>query len=261
MRKYTAIIGICLMLIAAVPVMADDNEGEWIQLFNGENLNDWTPKFRGFEAGVNYKNTFRVEDGLLRVAYDEYETFDNRFGHLFHKDSFSHYRLRVEYRFVGEQVDGGPGWAFRNNGLMLHCQSPESMRVEQDFPVSIEAQLLGGDGQNERSNMNVCTPGTHMVMDGELITRHCTNATVSRTFHGDQWVTVEVEVLGNEVIRHIIDGEVVLEYEKIQLDSDDRDASDLIVDGNLALGEGYISIQAESHPTDFRKIELLILEP
>ncbi|NRA76038.1 MAG: methyltransferase domain-containing protein, partial [Planctomycetes bacterium] len=169
-------------------------EGEWIQLFNGKDLKDWKIKFAGHDLGDNYKNTFRVEDGVLKVDYSKYDSFDAKFGHIFHKDSFSHYRLRVEYRFVGKQVPGGPGWAFRNNGLMLHCQSPESMEKGQDFPASIEVQLLGGPGgDSKRTTVNLCTPSTNVVMGGKLQTRHCIDST-SETYHGDQWVTVEIEV-------------------------------------------------------------------
>ena len=160
---------------------------------------------------------------------------------------------------MGEQVPGGPGWAFRNNGLMLHCQSPESMKKDQDFPDSIEVQLLGGDGKNDRTTGNLCTPGTNVVMDGKLVTQHCISSS-SKTYHGDEWVTIEVEVHGKGVVRHIMDGQVVLEYEKPQLDEKDADAKKLIADGaDIMVGEGYISLQAESHPCEFRKVEILLL--
>jgi len=236
----------------------------WIQLFNGKDLNDWTPKFKGHELGENYKNTFRVEDGILRVCYDNWDEWDGAFGHLFYKTEFSHYKLRAEYRFVGEQTKGGPSWAFRNNGLMLHGQTPESMELDQQFPTSIEAQLLGGmkdmEGFDPRSNLNVCTPGTNIVMNDTLVERHCTSST-SPTFYGDDWVTVEIEVHGNEVIRHFVNGEEVLSYNKPQLDPKDEYAKKLIpADGNLMLSKGTISLQAESSPTEFRKVELLVLE-
>ena len=235
------------------------NGENWIQLFNGKDLNDWKIKFTGYELGYNLNNTFRVEDGLLRVRYDEWESWDNQFGHIFYKDEFSHYRLRVEYRFVDEQVKGGPGWAFRNNGLMLHGQSAESMETDQDFPVSIEVQLLGGSGKGERSTMNLCTPGTNVVMDGKLIEQHCTNSG-SKTFHGDQWVTVEVEVRRGEIIRHFVEGKEVMKYEKPQLDPREQYYDKLLkAYGDKILYKGTISLQAESHPTDFRKIELLVL--
>ena len=233
---------------------------EWIQLFNGKDLNDWQIKFKGEEPGVNYNNTFRIEDGLLRVSYDNWEEWNGKFGHIFYKQEFSHYKLRVEYRFVGEQLIGGPEWAYRNNGLMLHGQSAESMALDQDFPTSIEVQLLGGNGNDERTNLNVCTPGTNIVMDGQLIEQHCTNSS-SKTYHGDQWVTVEIEVHGGGVIRHFIDGEEVLSYEKPQYDPRDEYAQKFIPEsGDLIITKGTISLQAESGPTDFRKVELLVLE-
>lgn len=141
---------------------------------------------------------------------------------------------------------------------MLHSQSPESMARDQSFPVSIEAQLFGGNGKDERSTGNVCTPGTHIVMGDELVTRHCISSS-SKTYHGDQWVTMEVEVHGNAIIKHIVSGQVVLEYEKPQLDEKDPDAQKLIVDGKKMLNEGYIALQAESHPVEFRKVEILPL--
>lgn len=235
-------------------------EKGWIALFNGKDLAGWTPKIRGYAAGENYAETFRVEDGVLKVSYDRYTRFDAKFGHLFYKTPYSHYRLRVEYRFVDPQCPGGPGWAIRNSGVMIHGQTPESMRKDQDFPVSIEVQFLGGNGREKRPTANVCTPGTNIVMNGKLITQHC-NDSSAKTYHGDQWVTVEVEVHGNGVIKHIVEGRVVLEYEKAQLDPSDADARRLIEQrgGEKMLDGGTISLQSESHPIEFRKVELLPL--
>lgn len=231
----------------------------WITLFNGKDLEGWTPKIKGYPLGENYGNTFRVEGGLLKVAYDQYPDFAGKFGHLFYKHKYSKYRIKVEYRFVGDQCKGGPGWAFRNSGVMLHCQPPESMGKNQDFPVSIEVQYLGGDGQHPRTTANVCTPGTHIVQKGRLIIHHCTDAK-SKTFHGDQWVTVEAEVHGNGAIKHYVNGELVLEYEKPQLDENDKDAQKILKGDDTMLSEGYIALQAESHPIEFRKVELLPLD-
>lgn len=235
--------------------------GKWVSLFNGKNLDGWTPKIRGYELGDNYGNTFRVENGVMKVVYDadKYPEFGNRFGHIFYKDKFSHYRFRIEYRFVGDQVNGGAGWARLNSGIMFHCQPPETMGKNQNFPVSVEAQLLGGTGKENRPNMSVCTPGTHVVMNGELITRHCTTSR-SKTFYDDEWVTAEIEVRGSGKVKHMANGEVVLEYEKCQLDPKDADAAKLIKNGNVMLEEGYISLQSESHPCEFRKVEIMVLE-
>jgi hypothetical protein len=247
-----------LLLTMACSTAKPKNEG-WVQLFNGKDLKDWNIKIKGFPLGENYLNTFRVEDSLLKVRYDGYQKFDNHFGHIFYKHSYSHYKIRAEYRFVGEQAPGGPGWAFRNSGIMIHGQSAKSMELEQDFPVSIEVQLLGGNGKEERSTLNLCTPGTNVVMNGQLWTQHCTNST-SKTYHGDQWVTVEVEVRGDSIIRHTIDGQTVLEYSQPQLDERDANYPKLLpADKNKLLKKGSISLQAESHPIDFRKVELLNL--
>ncbi|MEZ0325231.1 MAG: DUF1080 domain-containing protein [Fimbriimonas sp.] len=253
--RATPFIGAALLVCLAGMGLAKPPTPEWTPLFNGKNLDGWSPKFKGEDLGVNYLDTFGVRDGVLRVSYDKYKSFDGRFGHLFYKSKFKDYKLRVEYRFVGDQVAGGPGWAFRNNGVMIFSQSPESLLKDQDFPVSIEVQLLGGDGKNERHTANVCTPGTNIVMGGKLITQHCIDSK-SKTYHGDQWVTVELEVHGNAITKHVIDGETVFEYEQPQLDPNDADGKRLIKDGQLRLLDGYIAIQAESHPTEFRKIQI-----
>jgi hypothetical protein len=253
-------IAACLAFMPTVG--AQEVEEGWISLFNGADLDGWTPKIAGYPLGENHADTFRVEDGVIKVSYDGYEGFGNRFGHLFYKEPFSHYRLRVEYRFVGEQCAEGAGWAWRNSGVMLHCQAPESMRQDQSFPVSIEVQLLGGNGTDERSTANLCTPGTNVVMAGELFTPHCVNS-ASKTYHGDEWVTVELEVHGSGVIKHLIGEDIVLSYEQPQLDPNDGDAKALIdaAGGEKLLTGGYISLQSESHPVEFRKVELLPLEP
>jgi hypothetical protein len=263
LRTVPQAVGLALVVSSCLAGYAfgaeDTAESQWISLFNGKDLTGWTPKITGYALGENYGNTFRVEDGVLKVRYDQYEKFDGKFGHLFYKTPFSCYRLRLQYRFVGEQTPGGPGWALRNSGIMLHCQSPESMRKDQDFPVSIEAQLLGGNGKDKRSTGNMCSPGTHIVMNDRLITQHCVNSQ-SETYHGDQWVTMEVEVHGAGVIKHIVNGQTVLEYQEPQLDEGDADAKKLIANGDKTLREGYISLQGESHPCEFRQIEILPLE-
>jgi hypothetical protein len=231
----------------------------WIPLFNGKNLSGWTPKIKGYALGEDPLKTFRVENGVIKASYSEYGQFNERYGHLFYKTPFSAYVLRVEYRFVGDQCPGGAGWAFRNSGAMLHCQDPKTMRKDQDFPVSIEAQLLGGDSTGPRSTNNLCTPGTNVVYQGKLHTPHCTNSS-SKTYDGDQWVTAEFELHGSGKVVHRVNGQVVLEYEQPQLDPNDGDAASLMAQGSPKLIEGgYISLQSESHPVEFRKVEIRLL--
>jgi hypothetical protein len=223
----------------------------WIPLFNGKDLDGWTPKFADMPLGENHNRIYRVEDGLLKVSYADSEKFDGRFGHLFYKTPYSHYRIRAEFRFTGDQLAGAPEWAFRNNGFMLHCQPPETMTVEQKFPNSIEMQFWGNDEAkgpkfSGRPMGNVFTPGTKISINGED-SEGGGNTSSSPQFSGLDWVTVEAEVHGGEEIIHRVNGQEVLRYQNTRLD-----------DGT-PLASGYISIQAETHPTEFRKIEIMPL--
>ena len=201
-----------------------------------------------------------MADGILSVTYEGYrEPFDDRFGHLFHTAPVSSYRLRVEYRFVGDQFAGGPSWALRNSGVMFHAQSPESMGLDQDFPISLEAQFLGGNGEDPRPTANLCTPGTHVAIRGVVETRHCIEADAP-TIHGDRWVTVELEVRGDSIIRHYVDDELVLEYTRPVVGGGEVNGFDASAKNDGApLGSGYIAIQSESHPVEFRRIDLMPL--
>lgn len=253
------LFGVVLVCAGVASAQTGAARKDWIQLFNGKDLSGWLPKISGYDLNDNYGNTFRAENGVLKVSYDQYKSFDNRFGHIFYKDKFSYYRIAVEYRFTGDQAPGGAGWATRNSGIMVHCQDPQTMTREQDFPISIEVQLLGGLGKGPRTTANLCTPGTHVVRNGGLFTTHCVNST-SPTYDGDQWVRVEVEALGDERITHFVDGKEVLSYEKPQIGGSVVSKFDPAVkqDGKL-LTEGHISLQSESHPIEFRKVELLPL--
>ncbi|GAB3986551.1 hypothetical protein GCM10028807_04220 [Spirosoma daeguense] len=250
---------LCFITLLAFGQNNTASKEEWKSLFNGKNLDGWDVKIRGYDLNDNFGNTFRVEGGKMVVRYDKYDDFKQQYGHIFYKGDFSYYRVAVEYRFVGEQAPKGEGWAWRNSGIMVHGQPAVTMGKNQDFPASIEVQLLGGDGK-KRTTCNLCTPGTNVVIDGKLRTQHCINST-SKTYDGDQWVRAEVLVLGDSLIQHFANGEKVLEYNKPQLGGGSVSGHDkaLIVDGKL-LDHGTISLQSESHPVEFRKVEVLELK-
>lgn len=263
---FSSLSFLIILIIFAIPdthaqrKRASPNVPEWQQLFNGKDLTGWDVKIRGYALNENFGNTFRVEDGKLVVRYDQYDDFKFQYGHIFYKEDFSYYRIAVEYRFVGDQAPKGEGWATRNSGIMVHGQSAQSMGKDQDFPISIEVQLLGGLDKGPRTTCNLCTPGTHVEKDGKLLTQHCINST-SKTYNGDQWVRAEVLVLGDSLIRHFVNGETVLEYQRPQIGGGTVSGFDPLVkqDGKL-LASGSISLQSESHPVEFRKVELLNLK-
>lgn len=260
MVKMKFLMTAALALICGISTAQQSKNG-WYQLFNGKDLKDWNVKIRGYDLDDNYGNTFRVKDGKLTVSYDQYTAFDEKYGHIFHKKKFSAYLLVMEYRFVGEQVKGGPGWAWRNSGAMIHGQPAATMGKDQDFPISIEVQLLGGRETGNRTTANLCTPGTNVVMNNKLITAHCIDSK-SQTYRGDVWVRAEILVLGDSIIKHIVEKDTVLVYEKPQIGGGSVSGHDpaLKKDGQL-LSEGSISLQSESHPVEYRKVEVFDLAP
>jgi hypothetical protein len=229
-------------------------------LFNGKDLGDWTVKIAGQELNENYRHTFRVEDGLLKVSYQEYEKFENRFGSLFSKQKFSHYWIRAEYRFVGSLAAGAPRWAYKNSGIQLHSQAPETMRKEQQFPVSVEFDIVGGHFIGSAPTGDVCQNGTHVLIDGVPVKGLCSKVS-DVTLRKDDWVTVLAEVDGSDRVRQIVNGALIVEYTTLTLDEGNQDARRLIAAGaGKALASGYISIQSNGFPIEFRRIEVLPIE-
>jgi hypothetical protein len=235
-------------------------DARWVELFNGQNLDGWIPKIRGEEAGQDAARTFRVKDGRIVVAYDDYEKFADRFGHLFFEKPYANYRLQLEYRFVGGQAPGAPEWAFKNSGVMLHSQAPFTMPAAQDFPISIEVQFLGGRGDGKaRPTANMCSPGTHIVYQGVFTDTHCIPSAAG-TFHGEEWVQIEVRVEEDRVVEHRVNGEQVMVYGGLTTGGGvvSGHRPELKPEG-APLKQGYIALQSEGHPIEFRNIRLLDL--
>jgi hypothetical protein len=228
----------------------------WITLFNGKNLDTWKPKIAGYKLGENFGNTFRVSNGILSIRYDKYDSFNNRFGALYYDKKFSNYRLKLEYRFVGNTTPGAPSWGYRDGGIQYHCQSPASVGLNQPFPVCLEYNLLGGNGKDERPSGEICASGMYVEINGKRNGSYCTPPSVKRTMDGDQWVTAEIDVHDGK-ITHFINGEQVIQFENPRYDSANPLAKDFITRGNDLVKDGYISLQSNSHPMDFRKIEIM----
>lgn len=251
---FSFLIIVVIHLQSCKTTPENNQSKDWISLFDGESLEGWTPKLKGEPFGSDSLDTFRVEDGVLKVSYDNYNKFDNRFGHLFYKTPFSSYKLQLEYRFVGDQVSGGEAWAEKNSGIMIHSQHPETMDLHQDFPNSLEFQLLGGVTDSiARPTGSLCTPGTHVYMENKLITKHCITADAP-TFHGEEWVKAEVEVYKDSLITHKINNKEVISYHYPVKDLPGQ------AEHLSPLQSGYISLQSESHPVEFKAIQIQVLD-
>jgi hypothetical protein len=230
------------------------------KLFNGKNLEGWTPKIYHHETGDNYANTFRVEDGIIKIRYDGYDKFNDRFGHLFYKNPYSHYRLKFEYRFTGIWREDAPIYTRLNSGVMFHSQDPKTILKEQDWPISVEMQLLAEEKPGEpRPTGNMCSPGTDVVFEGKKDPRHCINSR-SKTYKACEWIKAELVVYGDSLIQHIIEGQVVLEYTKPTMGGGVANNYDskLWQEGK-PLKEGFIALQSEGQEIDFRNITLIDL--
>jgi hypothetical protein len=255
--------GFLLLLLGASVAPSLACAAGWRPIFNGRNLDGWVPKISGHPLGENWRDTFRVEKGVLKVSYDRYDRFNGEFGHLIYRKPLSSYRLRFEYRFLGPQTPGAPAWAVRNSGVMLHGEPPETMGLNQSFPISVEAQLLGAAPGETRPTGNVCTPGVTVSIGGVPLKDHCRNS-ASRTYAEGEWVRFEVEVHGSRLVRQIVNGETAMEYADVRLAPDEfarfaPGSSAYAGKGPEPLAAGYISLQGEGHPLEFRKIELLEL--
>ena len=246
-----------LVLIAVVTCTHPRDKEAWTPLFNGQNLDNWIVKIHHHEVGENFGNTFRAEDGMIKVRYDQYGDFNDQFGHLYYKKPFSHFHLRLEYRFTGELHRGAPSYTLLNSGVMFHSQDPKSMPKEQNWPISVEMQFLAGlDDGKPRPTGNMCSPGTDIFFEGRMFPGHCLNST-SKTYDKNAWVKAELIVLGDSLITHIIEGDTVLQYSKPTMGGGVVHGYDTALwHPGFSLRSGYIALQSEGQPIDFRNIEI-----
>lgn len=238
----------------------EKHKKEWISLFNGKDLDNWIVKIHHHEVGDNFGDTFRAEDGMIKVRYDQYGDFNDQFAHLYYEKSFSHFHLKLEYRFTGDLQRGAPSYTLLNSGVMFHSQDPRSMPKEQNWPISVEMQFLAGLGDGKpRPTGNMCSPGTEIVFKGKMYDGHCLNSS-SKTFDKDAWVKAELIVLGDSLIIHVIEGDTVLQYSKPSMGGGVVQGYDSTVwKPGTALRSGYIALQSEGQPIDFRNIEIMDL--
>lgn len=261
--KFQLLLSVLFLLIGFVAFGQQSTTNEaWIKLFNESDIDDWIVKIHHHETGINYGETFRVEDGMIKARYDQYEgEFNDQFGHLYYKQPYSYFRLRMKYRFVGELHPGAPTYTLLNSGVMFHSQDPRTMPKEQNWPISVEMQFLAGLGDGKpRPTGNMCSPGTEVVYEGRIYPGHCINSS-SETYEKDKWVSAELIVMGDSLVIHMINGDTVLQYSQPQIGGGVVEGYDpkFKPDGKL-LTEGFIALQSEGQPIDFKDIWLLNLE-
>ncbi len=255
--NFLKILGLMLLLLSVACNSKNTTENEWISLFNGKDLSGWTPKFYHHEVGENYADTFRVQDSSIVVAYDNYDSFDETYGHLFYDEAFASFHLKFKYRFTDEWMEDAPSYTYRNSGVMFHSQAPETILKEQDWPLSVEYQMLAeAEPGKSRPTGNMCSPGTDVYYQGEKSNDHCINSS-SPTFRWDTWVDADLIVYQDSLIIHKVNGKEVLRYTDTQIGGAVANGYNpkLKVDGQ-ALKSGYIGLQAEGQGVIFKDIKL-----
>lgn len=258
--KTLLVLIIVTVTVSFKPKYKESSGDNWQTLFNGKNLDGWVAKFYHHDLGDNYAETFRVTNGKIQVNYDNYKEFNNRFGHLFYKIPFSSFHLKFEYRFTDQWMKDAPSYTYRNSGIMFHSQDPKTILKEQDWPISVEYQILAGAGDGKpRPTGNMCSPGTEVYFEGEKYPQHCINSS-SKTYEWNEWVTGELIVYRDSLVIHKVNGETVLQYTKPQIGGGVANGFDeaVKIEGK-PLTEGYIGLQAEGQGIEFRNIKIKTL--
>ncbi len=236
-------------------------ELHWKKIFNGKNLKGWHPKIHHHKYNENYANTFSVKDCTIVVNYDGYQEFNERFGHLFYKKSYSHYKLKLKYRFIGTWRKDAPNYIALNSGVMFHSQPPKSILKEQNWPISVEMQFLANlPNGAKRPTGNMCSPGTNIYYKGKPFPEHCLDSS-SPNFEPSEWVEAELTVLGDSLIEHRINGQLVLTYTKPSIGGNMINQANpkYFIEGK-ALKIGFIGLQSEGQPVQFKDIYLAVLK-
>ena len=251
MRSLIAVAA-SLVLVSCASV-STGSEPRFHKIFDGKTLNGWEIKVTHHPLGANPHGMWTAKDGVMKINFDGFEQFKGEYAHVFYKKPLKNYILRLDYRFAGKQAPGGPGWATRNSGVMLFAQPPETMTLDQNYPISLENQLLGGLGKGPRTTLSVCMVEITVKVDGKPLTAHCNpNAgATSQTFDGDQWVKLRVEVV-NGVVKSYVNDQLGNTFTEPTVDK----PHPWLKSQDATAQPSYFALQGESDQVEFRNIEL-----
>jgi hypothetical protein len=225
-----------------------------VKIFNGQDLTGWVPLIKKSAFNVNYQNTFRADPAnqIIRVTYEDYPDtdFDGRYGMLYYDKYLTDYRVRLTYRFREPQAQNPSQWGKNNTGLMLFGIDPRDVMGDPDFPPAIEIQLLGTPSTGGTNNANLCQPGGMWVSklfgENNGSGNGCKASKSGPAPTAGEWVTIEAEVL--------VSGETKI-YQHPETITPVLSISGPMYNNQPVLG-GYMAIQSESQPVEFKDIEL-----
>lgn len=227
------------------------NTDGWVNLFNGKDLTGWVPLIHKHKVGENVYDTFRADsvNKVIKVLYDKYPNleFGGRCGNLYYNRRLTNYRIKVTYRFQEPLVKNPVGWSKNNSGLMIFGIDPATVTGDPEFPPLIEIQLLGSPSQpggGGTTSPNYCEPGG---MTMQQHTGGCGNNGTGKTPNpAAQWTTVEADV-------HVTGQTKIYQHP-------DTTNAVLTMSGpryqNAAVTGGYIALQSEGQPIEYKDILL-----
>ncbi len=194
-----------------------------ISLFNGKDLDGWVPFLHEDKAGDDKRfgaqKNWSAGDGVMRCE-------GAKIGYIRTVESYSDYRLHVEWRWPGDPS---------NSGVLLHRTG-----IDKDFPVCIEAQL-----KHQNAGDLVMMNNATLVVDGEK--RGPAKFGMAKKKHESnekapgEWNSYDIVCKGG-ALQITVNG---------QLQNEGVEAS---------VKSGPIALQSEGGPIEFRNIYLEPLE-
>jgi hypothetical protein len=198
---------------SAHPGKDGGKEKKTIKLFNEKDLNNWV--FFLKDNSVDPASVFKAEKGHVHIT-------GNPFGYMRTKESYSDYRLHVEWRWPGEPT---------NSGVFVHAQQPDAIWLK-----CIECQLMAGNAGDF-----VCMSGTDMKERTDKSSVIVKKRSESSEKAPGKWNIMEVVCRGN-TIEVYING--VLQNRGTE----------------VTVSSGSICLQSEGKDIEFRNVYLKSLE-
>ncbi len=187
-------------------------KGKKIELFNGKNLNNWV--FRLKDPSVDPSKVFTVQNGVIHIKGDP-------FGYMRTKESYSDYKLHVEWRWPVEPT---------NSGVFVHGQQPDTIWLK-----CVECQLKAGNAGDF-----VCMNGADMKERTDKTKSLVTKMAASSEKPAGEWNTMEVICKAN-TIEVSVNG--ILQNKGT----------------NVNINKGSICLQSEGKDVEFRNVFLTYL--
>lgn len=220
----------------------------WVNLFNGKDLTGWVPLIHKSKVGENYMDTFRADsvNKVIRIAYDKYpnQSFDGRIGNLYYNKRLTNYRVRVTYRFIEPQAKNPVSWGRNNSALMIFAVDPYTITGDPQLPPMIELQLLGSPSAGGTTSPNYCDLGGMSMQQHSA--RCGNNGSGKAPNPANQWTTVEAEV-------HVTGVTKVFQLPDTTNPAQTMSGPRYM---NQAVTGGFVALQSESQPIEFKDILL-----